>query len=325
MNDSKAKKTSSQPIQPQPQVQVQSKQILSPQNPQKDLNGSRSCAKCKEDDMVSLENELVELRQKYIEAKFSRKIVERDEKCIQNKMDLLSNKEIETEKKCKAKTKNQKNFEDIKDDIKKQRDKLKELKKKNEESLKIKKDKVKEQKKQTKVILSEWRMKNAEKHKGAGTKKYAEKRNIEEAIQKEKAKLINKNKFLHDQVKMNLIQIENRKKQEEIEKKFRVKKELEERINEELNTRKELQDKIDSYNAKSVQIHERIKVMEKMNYEELAQMFNEENPNQDNFNQTSTNKKGLSRTPDHPTRVPHKVKSKRLFSPYATTTKKTSG
>ena len=63
--------------------------------------------KFSEDEVLSLDNDLVELRQKYIEAKKNRKIVEVNEKNIQNKMELLSSKEVEAQKRLQVSNQNQ--------------------------------------------------------------------------------------------------------------------------------------------------------------------------------------------------------------------------
>lgn len=314
MTDIKPKKLSTQPTAVNNQIPLQQtpKTPIQTQSQQKENIGSRSFLKSSEENMISLDNDLVELRQKYIEARNARKIVERDEKCVLNKMELLSNKEKEAENRCNARAKNQKNFDNVKEDIKKQKDKLEELRRKNEELLKIKREKVNAQKNKTKIILAGWRMKNAEKKKGDGTKKYSEKKEIEKAIELEKEKVKYKNMYLHDQVKANIAQIEKKKKDDELERKIRKKKELEEKINEELNKRKDLQEKIDDYNAKSVQINERIKDLENMGTEMLNTSPNVQTPGLINLH-SSKSKDNIGGT---------KQSSKpRLFSPNSTTKK----
>lgn len=227
--------------------------------------------KISEEDMLSLDNELAELRQKYTEAKKSREIVAENEKNIQSKMKLLSHKEIEAEKKLELRTKNHKDMEDIMEYSRQQKQRMQDLKKDREEKLKVKREQVKEQRNKIIVSLSEWRDKNTQKNKGEGNKKLSEKRDLEKAVQLGKEKIINKKKYSHDQIKMSFIQKEQQKKAEEMEKKLKRKKELEELINKELNRKKELQESIDNFNAESVKINEKIKEMDKRSEEQLAE------------------------------------------------------
>lgn len=245
--------------------------------------------KITEEEVMSLDNDLAELRQKYIEAKKSREIVAQNEKHIENKMKLLNKKEIEAQRRLELSHKNHKDREDIKEYNKLQKERLEALKKKKEEDLKIKRDKANIQKNKIKISLSGWRLKNAERHKGEGNKKFSEKKIIEKEIQEGRERVTNKNKYSHDQIKMSFIQSEQKKKEEELEKKLKRKKELEELINQELNKKKHLQDRIDNYNAESVKINENIKDMDIKISEQLGEVHNKmQNTNLINRNISKT-------------------------------------
>ena len=89
-----------------------------------------------------------------------------------------------------------------------------------------------------------------------------EKNEIEKIIQMKKIEKENENKKMHDKVKKEYFEKEQKKKKDDYLRKLKMKKELENKIKNELNTKSNIDNSINTYQEKSIQILQRINTID---------------------------------------------------------------
>ena len=120
-----------------------------------------------------------------------------------------------------------------------------------------------------------------------------EKNEIEKIIQMKKIEKENENKKMHDKVKKEYFEKEQKKKKDDYLRKLKMKKELENKIKNELNTKSNIDNSINTYQEKSIQILQRINTIDL----DISQISNQPNKkihqrkNSNSNTSTSTKKK----------------------------------
>lgn len=205
------------------------------------------------------------LIKQYNEIKKDRTKSERDEEILSNRKKLLNNEEIKVARRQIIESKNQEHLEKIRVNVLKDKIKLNETKKKEKEELIRKRNKIYQMKNQIQVTLGSWRENISNKNKNEGIKTKLERDRLEDIYNRNKTDIKEKHKELHDKIQLNHFKNEEKRKNEEIQKKIKLIKDIEEKIKQEKKIKSELDERINNYQQDNLEIIERINNYNKIN------------------------------------------------------------
>ena len=120
-------------------------------------------------------------------------------------------------------------------------------------------------KNQIQVTLGSWRENLSNKNKNEGIKIKLERDRLEDIYNRNKTDIKEKHKELHDKIQLNHFKNEEKRKNEEIQKKLKLIKEIEEKIKQEKKIKSELDERINNYQQDNLEIIERINNYSKIN------------------------------------------------------------
>ena len=218
---------------------------------------------------------------------------QKDEQLLTNKMKLLSQEEKKVKRKISQEYKNNENAERIRVNVLKNKEMVEEARKLKALYLEEQRIQNNHQRDGIRITLSNWRNELAEKKQNEAVKAKMEKNEIEKIIQMKKIEKENENKKMHDKVKKEYFEKEQKKKKDDYLRKLKMKKELENKIKNELNTKSNIDNSINTYQEKSIQILERINTIDL----DISQISNQPNKkihqrkNSNSNTSTSTKKK----------------------------------
>ena len=210
---------------------------------------------------------------KYNEAKKDRVKSQKDEQLLTNKMKLLSQEEKKVKRKISQEYKNNENAERIRVNVLKNKEMVEEARRLKALYLEEQRIQNNHQRDGIRITLSNWRNELAEKKQNEAVKAKMEKNEIEKIIQMKKIEKENENKKMHDKVKKDYFEKEQKKKKDDYLKKLKMKKELENKIKNELNTKNNIDNSINTYQEKSIQILQRINTIDL----DISQISNQTN------------------------------------------------
>ena len=162
---------------------------------------------------------------------------QKDEQLLTNKMKLLSQEEKKVKRKISQEYKNNENAERIRVNVLKNKEMVEEARRLKALSLEEQRIQNNHQRDGIRITLSNWRNELAEKKQNEAVKAKMEKNEIEKIIQMKKIEKENENKKMHDKVKKEYFEKEQKKKKDDYLRKLKMKKELENKIKNELNTK----------------------------------------------------------------------------------------
>jgi hypothetical protein len=113
-------------------------------------------------------------------------------------------------------------------------------------------------KNQIQVTLGTWRDNISNKNKFEGIKKKKEREDLENIYNKYKTDIKERHKELHDKIQSNHFQKEEKRKNEEIQRKIKLKKDIEEKIKKEKKIKDEVEERINNYHNDNMEILNRI-------------------------------------------------------------------
>lgn len=218
---------------------------------------------------------------------------QKDEQLLTNKMKLLSQEEKKVKRKISQEYKNNENAERIRVNVLKNKEMVEEARKLKALYLEEQRIQNNHQRDGIRITLSNWRNELAEKKQNEAVKAKMEKNEIEKIIQMKKIEKENENKKMHDKVKKEYFEKEQKKKKDDYLRKLKMKKELENKIKNELNTKSNIDNSINTYQEKSIQILQRINTIDL----DISQISNQPNKkihqrkNSNSNTSTSTKKK----------------------------------
>ena len=218
---------------------------------------------------------------------------QKDEQLLTNKMKLLSQEEKKVKRKISQEYKNNENAERIRVNVLKNKEMVEEARKLKVLYLEEQRIQNNHQRDGIRITLSNWRNELAEKKQNEAVKAKMEKNEIEKIIQMKKIEKENENKKMHDKVKKEYFEKEQKKKKDDYLRKLKMKKELENKIKNELNTKSNIDNSINTYQEKSIQILQRINTIDL----DISQISNQPNKkihqrkNSNSNTSTSTKKK----------------------------------
>jgi hypothetical protein len=134
----------------------------------------------------------------------------------------------------------------------------------------------------------------SKKNKEEADKIKEERTKIRTLINETKEKNNNFNKEMHDSVQLSHLQIAEIKRNEEYQKKLKLKREIEEQIQKELALKNEIESKINNQQKKNHEIMERLK-----------------NYNDNHSKHSERNLKRISKTPKNPIKAHSKIENKK--------------
>ena len=210
---------------------------------------------------------------KYNEAKKDRVKSQKDEQLLTNKMKLLSQEEKKVKRKISQEYKNNENAERIRVNVLKNKEMVEEARRLKALYLEEQRIQNNHQRDGIRITLSNWRNELAGKKQNEAVKAKMEKNEIEKIIQMKKIEKENENKKMHDKVKKDYFEKEQKKKKDDYLKKLKMKKELENKIKNELNTKNNIDNSINTYQEKSIQILQRINTIDL----DISQISNQTN------------------------------------------------
>ena len=208
-------------------------------------------------------------------------------------MKLLSQEEKKVKRKISQEYKNNENAERIRVNVLKNKEMVEEAKRLKALYLEEQRIQNNHQRDGIRITLSNWRNELAEKKQNEAVKAKMEKNEIEKIIQMKKIEKENENKKMHDKVKKESFEKEQKKKKDDYLRKLKMKKELENKIKNELNTKSNIDNSINTYQEKSIQILQRINTIDL----DISQISNQPNKkihqrkNSNSNTSTSTKKK----------------------------------
>ena len=208
-------------------------------------------------------------------------------------MKLLSQEEKKVKRKISQEYKNNENAERIRVNVLKNKEMVEEARKLKALYLEEQRIQNNHQRDGIRITLSNWRNELAEKKQNEAVKAKMEKNEIEKIIQMKKIEKENENKKMHDKVKKEYFEKEQKKKKDDYLRKLKMKKELENKIKNELNTKSNIDNSINTYQEKSIQILQRINTIDL----DISQISNQPNKkihqrkNSNSNTSTSTKKK----------------------------------
>ena len=208
-------------------------------------------------------------------------------------MKLLSQEEKKVKRKISQEYKNNENAERIRVNVLKNKEMVEEARKIKALYLEEQRIQNNHQRDGIRITLSNWRNELAEKKQNEAVKAKMEKNEIEKIIQMKKIEKENENKKMHDKVKKEYFEKEQKKKKDDYLRKLKMKKELENKIKNELNTKSNIDNSINTYQEKSIQILQRINTI----VLDISQISNQPNKkihqrkNSNSNTSTSTKKK----------------------------------
>ena len=214
---------------------------------------------------------------------------QKDEQLLTNKMKLLSQEEKKVKRKISQEYKNNENAERIRVNVLKNKEMVEEARRLKALSLEEQRIQNNHQRDGIRITLSNWRNELAEKKQNEAVKAKMEKNEIEKIIQMKKIEKENENKKMHDKVKKEYFEKEQKKKKDDYLRKLKMKKELENK----LNTKSNIDNSINTYQEKSIQILQRINTIDL----DISQISNQPNKkihqrkNSNSNTSTSTKKK----------------------------------
>ena len=150
-------------------------------------------------------------------------------------MKLLSQEEKKVKRKISQEYKNNENAERIRVNVLKNKEMVEEARKLKALYLEEQRIQNNHQRDGIRITLSNWRNELAEKKQNEAVKAKMEKNEIEKIIQMKKIEKENENKKMHDKVKKEYFEKEQKKKKDDYLRKLKMKKELENKIKNELN------------------------------------------------------------------------------------------
>lgn len=218
---------------------------------------------------------------------------QKDEQLLTNKMKLLSQEEKKVKRKISQEYKNNENAERIRVNVLKNKEMVEEARKLKALYLEEQRIQNNHQRDGIRITLSNWRNELAEKKQNEAVKAKMEKNEIEKIIQMKKIEKENENKKMHDKVKKEYFEKEQKKKKDDYLRKLKMKKELENKIKNELNEKSIIDNSINTYQEKSIQILQRINTIDL----DISQISNQPNKkihqrkNSNSNTSTSTKKK----------------------------------
>lgn len=218
---------------------------------------------------------------------------QKDEQLLTNKMKLLSQEEKKVKRKISQEYKNNENAERIRVNVLKNKEMVEEARRVKALYLEEQRIQNNHQRDGIRITLSNWRNELAEKKQNEAVKAKMEKNEIEKIIQMKKIEKENENKKMHDKVKKEYFEKEQKKKKDDYLRKLKMKKELENKIKNELNTKSNIDNSINTYQEKSIQILQRINTIDL----DISQISNQPNKkihqrkNSNSNTSTSTKKK----------------------------------
>lgn len=218
---------------------------------------------------------------------------QKDEQLLTNKMKLLSQEEKKVKRKISQEYKNNENAERIRVNVLKNKEMVEEARRVKALYLEEQRIQNNHQRNGIRITLSNWRNELAEKKQNEAVKAKMEKNEIEKIIQMKKIEKENENKKMHDKVKKEYFEKEQKKKKDDYLRKLKMKKELENKIKNELNTKSNIDNSINTYQEKSIQILQRINTIDL----DISQISNQPNKkihqrkNSNSNTSTSTKKK----------------------------------
>ena len=218
---------------------------------------------------------------------------QKDEQLLTNKMKLLSQEEKKVKRKISQEYKNNENAERIRVNVLKNKEMVEEARKLKVLYLEEQRIQNNHQRDGIRITLSNWRNELAEKKQNEAVKAKMEKNEIEKIIQMKKIEKENENKKMHDKVKKEYFEKEQKKKKDDYLRKLKMKKELENKIKNELNEKSIIDNSINTYQEKSIQILQRINTIDL----DISQISNQPNKkihqrkNSNSNTSTSTKKK----------------------------------
>lgn len=218
---------------------------------------------------------------------------QKDEQLLTNKMKLLSQEEKKVKRKISQEYKNNENAERIRVNVLKNKEMVEEARRLKALYLEEQRIQNNHQRDGIRITLSNWRNELAEKKQNEAVKAKMEKNEIEKIIQMKKIEKENENKKMHDKVKKEYFEKEQKKKKDDYLRKLKMKKELENKIKNELNTKSNIDNSINTYQEKSIQILQRINTIDL----DISQISNQPNKkihqrkNSNSNTSTSTKKK----------------------------------
>ena len=208
-------------------------------------------------------------------------------------MKLLSQEEKKVKRKISQEYKNNENAERIRVNVLKNKEMVEEARRLKALYLEEQRIQNNHQRDGIRITLSNWRNELAEKKQNEAVKAKMEKNEIEKIIQMKKIEKENENKKMHDKVKKEYFEKEQKKKKDDYLRKLKMKKELENKIKNELNTKSNIDNSINTYQEKSIQILQRINTIDL----DISQISNQPNKkihqrkNSNSNTSTSTKKK----------------------------------
>ncbi len=208
-------------------------------------------------------------------------------------MKLLSQEEKKVKRKISQEYKNNENAERIRVNVLKNKEMVEEARKLKALYLEEQRIQNNHQRDGIRITLSNWRNELAEKKQNEAVKAKMEKNEIEKIIQMKKIEKENENKKMHDKVKKEYFEKEQKKKKDDYLRKLKMKKELENKIKNELNEKSIIDNSINTYQEKSIQILQRINTIDL----DISQISNQPNKkihqrkNSNSNTSTSTKKK----------------------------------
>lgn len=205
-----------------------------------------------------IDNEIEELRQKYMVLKKDRLISQKQEKVLSNKMKLLSQEEIKVNKRKVTDNKNNNEKEMIRVNVLKNKEMVNAAKKRNEKNLMLMKKKVEDKKETTRNTMSNWRGQIIQKNLDKMIENKQRQNEIKKLILLNKEDELRKARMMHDKVRQEYDEREMKKKKEIEEKKIKIRNDLQLKIKYETVIKQDLDNKINGYHEKGLKIIQRI-------------------------------------------------------------------
>lgn len=212
-----------------------------------------------------LENDLYELRKKYLELKEDRKKTAQEANLLENKVKQMSLDDTKNAKKEDKEKQKEIEKKITQDKIKQEKERLRRMKEKLDAELKQKKNQINVMRENTKNVVTNWKNNLTEKNKSELQKFKMIREENEKFVSSIKQEDEEKNKQQCIQIKSQIINSNEKRKKLEFDRKLKMKQMLEAKINEELYVKASLEEKIVNLEEKETQITEKRKTTKKSN------------------------------------------------------------
>ena len=206
-----------------------------------------------------LDDSIEQLNRYLSDLKKDRQRTEKDEKLLNYRNRILNMEESKAAKKLELVAKNQEKKERIRVNMKNDKKIMQQKRQNDLINLEKQKNKNSTIKNEIDKSLKNWKKNVTKKNKNEADKIKEERNQIRTLINETKEKNNNFNKEMHDSVQLSHLQIEERKRNEEYQKKLKLKREIEEQIQKELALKSEIESRINQHQKNNQEIVDRIK------------------------------------------------------------------